>query len=264
MMKGCTEKDGFCQNPGLYHEAWHHRWTDLPWYQKKNAISHSLALPIGCVVSNAHRIHTADMWDEGQPHSGAVLFCVAFAVAVGSPRMHLSYPGRAAGRWTQLTLSFISFCTSSGNVLPVPRLSMFGPTQMARLLASILLVSAFWLMRWSTESNCLSKTRFGLGNLSATLSEKRQNEMLIPGAVAATSLFEQVSVAHGQTALPPEKGMPMLSLLCRSVIQKSPTATELVGKYKILNYVVLTEGKHYSILCHWAEEAASENITRGS
>lgn len=148
-------------------------------------------------------------------------------------------------------------------MLPVPGLSMFGPTQMARLLASILLVSAFWLMRWSTESKCFSKTRFGLGSLSATLSENRQNEMLIPCAVATTPLFEQVSVAHRQSGLPPEKGMSVLSLLCRSIIQKSPTAGELAGNYKILNYEISTERKHYSIPCHWAEEEASEDITRG-
>lgn len=126
---------------------------------------------------------------------------------------------------SQRTLSFISFCTSSGSVLSVPGPSMFGPTQMARLLESILLLAAFWLMRCSTDSKCLSKTRFGLGSLSATLSEHKHKVMLIGGAGATTSWFEQVSVKLRQTTLPPERGRRApLPLLSRGTIQKSPAA----------------------------------------
>lgn len=111
---------------------------------------------------------------------------------------------------SQHTLSFISFCTSRGIVLSVSGLSIFGPTQMARLLESILLVSAFWLMWWSRESKCLSKARFGLGSLSATLHGHKQNVMLIHGAAAAASSFEQVSIKLRQMTLPPERGMCVL------------------------------------------------------
>lgn len=48
---------------------------------------------------------------------------------------------------------------------------MLGPMQMARLLESILLTSAFLLIRCSTETKCLSSRRLGLGRRSATLEE---------------------------------------------------------------------------------------------
>lgn len=75
-------------------------------------------------------------------------------------------------RNTKLTLSVSSFWISSGRLWSWTAVSMFGPIQIARLLASILLTFELWLMWWSTQSKCLSKRRFGLGSLPATLKNQ--------------------------------------------------------------------------------------------
>lgn len=87
-------------------------WSGPSGTRKKKCYQPQLSIPRVWVVSNAHRIHTADMWDEGQPLSSAVFFCVAFAEAVGSLRVGLSCSRKAAGRWAH------SPCHSSPSAPP--------------------------------------------------------------------------------------------------------------------------------------------------
>lgn len=70
-------------------------------------------------------------------------------------------------------------CSSAG-------LCRFGPTQMARLVAVILLVAEFLLMFCRRVSRCLSKRRLASGNLLATLWE--QEHSLNPVDIVSTRL----------------------------------------------------------------------------